>query len=70
MRTVEDITDTFPRALFAAAHRVAYGAPTGGLLEAAAAILLNEYEPKALPLECSNGASRCAIYVPAAKVRA
>jgi hypothetical protein len=65
MRTIEDTTDTFRRDVDRAANRVAYGAADGTLLEAAALILAQPYRPRALPSSCSDGALRCAIYVPA-----
>lgn len=64
MRTIEDTVDTFPSDIKAAANRVAYGADSGELIEAAARVWLSEYTPREIP-GCSNGANQCAIFVPA-----
>jgi len=62
----EEVLDTFVRDLEFAANRVAYGVDDGGVLAAAARVWLAEYEPSTDP-RCSNGADRCAIYVPPRK---
>lgn len=66
--STEDALCTFRRDIESAANRVLYGAGSGTLIEAAARILLTEYEPRDIA-GCSNGANSCAIYVPARAAR-